>query len=63
MYLMCGPRQLFFIQGGPEMPKGWTPLVDGASRLTLQVSGYFVKYHSWLQKPLLVRDPLGLLMY
>ena len=25
MYLMCGPRQLFF-QCGPEMPKGWTPL-------------------------------------
>ena len=26
MYLMCGPRQLFF-QYGPEMPKGWTPTV------------------------------------
>ena len=23
-YLMCGPRQLFFFQCGPEMPKGWT---------------------------------------
>ena len=23
MYLMCGPRRLFF-QWGPEMPKGWT---------------------------------------
>ena len=23
---MCGPRQLFFFQFGPEMPKGWTPL-------------------------------------
>ena len=28
MYLMCGPRQLFFFQCGPEMPKGWTPLTD-----------------------------------
>ena len=25
MYLMCGPRQLFF-QYGAEPPKGWTPL-------------------------------------
>ena len=24
MYLMCGPRQLFF-QCGPETPKAWTP--------------------------------------
>ena len=23
---MCGPRQLFFFQCGPETPKGWTPL-------------------------------------
>ena len=29
MYLMCGPRQLFF-QCGPETPKGWTPL-EGVS--------------------------------
>ena len=27
MYLMCGPRQLFFFQCGPEKPKYWTPLV------------------------------------
>ena len=27
MYLLCGPRQLFFFQCGPETPKGWTPLV------------------------------------
>ena len=26
MYLMYSPRQLFFFQCGPEMPKGWTPL-------------------------------------
>ena len=25
MYLMCGPRQLFF-QDGTEIPKGWTHL-------------------------------------
>ena len=25
VYLMCGPRQLFF-QYGPEMPKSWIPL-------------------------------------
>ena len=23
---MCGPRQLFFFQCGPETPKGWAPL-------------------------------------
>ena len=23
---MCSPRQLFFFQCEPEMPKGWTPL-------------------------------------
>ena len=28
IYLMCGPRQLFFFQFGPEMPKGWT-LLEG----------------------------------
>ena len=27
VYLMCGPRQLFFFQCGPEMPKGWRPLI------------------------------------
>ena len=27
MHLMCGPRQLFFFQCGPEMPNGWTPLL------------------------------------
>ena len=26
MYLLCGPRQLFFFQCGPETPKSWTPL-------------------------------------
>ena len=26
MYLVCGPRQLFFFQCGPETPKVWTPL-------------------------------------
>ena len=26
MYLICGPRQLFFFQCGAEMPKGGTPL-------------------------------------
>ena len=29
MYLMCGPRQLFFFQCDQEMPKGWTPLPTG----------------------------------
>ena len=27
VYLMCGPRQLFFFQCGPEKPKGWAPLL------------------------------------
>ena len=27
VYLMCGPRQLFFFQCGIEMPKVWTPLL------------------------------------
>ena len=25
VYLIRGPRQLFFFQCGPEMPKSWTP--------------------------------------
>ena len=27
VYLLCGPRQLFFFQRGPETPNCWTPLV------------------------------------
>ena len=27
VYLMCGPRQLFFFQCGPETPEGWTLLI------------------------------------
>ena len=38
VYLMCGPRQLFF-QCDPEIPKGWTPLV-GALGSQLQ-EGFF----------------------
>ena len=30
MHVMCGPRQLFFFQSGPETPKGWTPLFVNA---------------------------------
>ena len=26
VHLMCGPRQLFFFQCGPETPKGWAAL-------------------------------------
>ena len=32
MYLMCGPRQLFLFQCGPEMSKGWTPLLEKVSK-------------------------------
>ena len=28
MYLVCGPRQFFFFQCGPELPKSWTPLQE-----------------------------------
>ena len=28
VYLMCGLRQLFFFQCGPETPKVWTPLLE-----------------------------------
>ena len=31
VYLMCGPKQLFFCQCGPEMPEGWTPLLRSFS--------------------------------
>ena len=27
VYLVCGPKQLFFFQCGPETPKGWTPWI------------------------------------
>ena len=45
MYLMCGPRQLFFLQCGPEMPKVWTllieqrPFVTTASEASMDISG------------------------
>ena len=45
MYFMCGPRQLFFFQCGPEMPKGWTPLVDGGQRGDGQ--GLLIFYPCW----------------
>ena len=31
MYLMCGPRQLFFFPYGTETPKSWTPLIQGTN--------------------------------
>ena len=33
MYLMCGPRQLFFFQCGPETPKSWTTLLEACVTL------------------------------
>ena len=33
MYLMCGPKQLFF-QCGTEMSKGWIPLIFSSGNLT-----------------------------
>ena len=38
MYLMCGPRQLFLFQCGPEMPKGWTPLRERKN----MCAGFFI---------------------
>ena len=44
VYLMCGPRQLFFFQCGPEMPKGWTPLL-------LEKKQSFSSNHEYLTIP------------
>ena len=46
VYLMCGPRQLFF-QCGPATPKGWTPLLAlvGSAPPTL-TSALFLE-HAW----------------
>ena len=35
---MCGPRQLLFFQGGPDMPKGWTPLIAFMEQILSQVT-------------------------
>ena len=40
MYLICGPRQLFF-QCGPETPKGWTPLARDSCLLEHSLVGGF----------------------
>ena len=65
MYLMCSWRQLFF-QYGPEMPKGWIPLVY---RITLQPShtdlGYRITFYSWTfaQCLFILPFPLSQLIY
>ena len=35
VYLMCGPRQLFFFHCGPEKPKDWTPLPGNITKVPL----------------------------
>ena len=40
VYWMCGPRQPFFFQCGPEKPKVWTPLIPDPQ----QQNAYIVKY-------------------
>ena len=37
MYLMCGPRQLFF-QCGTETPKGWKPLARVSDEVRIEVN-------------------------
>ena len=37
-YLMCGLKQLFFFQCGPEMPEGWTPLAERVKSLLWNTS-------------------------
>ena len=67
MYLVCGPRQLFFFQCGLEMSKGWTPVITAFSRPdvlgTSQVPGSLFtlcslrvvcpNLHSWVTLPVL----------
>ena len=45
---MCDPRQLFFFQCGPEMPKGQTPLLEPTSLPVLTT------FYAWSQP----RSPL-----
>ena len=35
VYVMCGPRQLFFFHCSPETPKGWTPLGGFTKKLKI----------------------------
>ena len=67
MYLMCGPGQLFF-QCGPEMPKGWIPLLYSKEKWGREQNGimpqwrkchfppesiqYFQIYRLWLPEEL-----------
>ena len=57
---MCGPRQLFFFQCGPETPKGWTaPAVSriSAQWMSAQAAGSIARLWGVLE---LVEDCGGL---
>ena len=43
---MCGPRQLFFFQCGPETPKCWTPLRASLEHAHAP-SGHELRISSW----------------
>ncbi|KAF6130983.1 hypothetical protein HJG60_007907 [Phyllostomus discolor] len=43
MYIMCGHRQLFFFQCGPETPEGWAHL-----HLAISMLLQMIRFHSFL---------------
>ena len=51
MYLMCGPKQLFFFQCGPELPKGWTPIIPFYVR-DLRICRFGYPWGFWDRFPL-----------
>ena len=44
VYLMCGPGQLIFFQCGPEMPNGWTPLLQANGLAGKECLSLVLKY-------------------
>ena len=51
MYLMCGPRQPLLFQGGPETPKGCTPLVKCGGWPALILTFFWLESTSSLDAP------------
>ena len=59
VYFMCGPRQLIS-QCGPEMPKGWTPLLSirPALRVLIWRAGERMTEENWLTVTMFISSSL-----
>ena len=52
VYLVCGPRQLFFFQCGPETPKGWAPLGQDGCRMLDSHTKSSINQAAWSKQTL-----------